>query len=63
MGLINDNQRPKMNIRNQNYTLGDLRAKMLSNGMKSMKNGIEKINMAHNNLTNEGAYNIMDSVG
>ena len=43
--------------------MGDYRAKILSQGMKSMKNTIEKINMANNNLTNEGAYNIIDSIG
>ena len=63
MGLLNDKQRPQTNIKNQNYTMGDYRAKILSQGMKSMKNTIEKINMANNNLTNEGAYNIIDSIG
>lgn len=43
--------------------MGDYRAKMLSQGMKSMKNAIERINMSNNNLTNEGAYNIIESIG
>ena len=61
MGLLKD-QRPLKNLKNQNFTMGDYKANMLSHGMKSMKN-IEKINMSNNNLTNKGASNIIDSIG